>query len=114
MELMEQPADGRRGLQHRLERGSDHPRPGGAGQAADPVVFRNPQNSLHEAYEAGFEDMLRRVPDISKIHKFIGFRPTLRLEEIVEQVIMYYWSSPRPAVSLPSQKPVHALAPSLR
>lgn len=67
-----------------------------------------------QAYQPGFEDMLRRVPDISKIHKFIGFRPTLRLEEIVEQVIMYYWSSPRPAVSLPSQKPVHALAPSLR
>src|SRR5204862_7775117 len=29
-----------------------------------------------EAYEAGFEDMPRRVPDITKIHNLVGFRPT--------------------------------------
>src|SRR5262249_30433990 len=33
-----------------------------------------------EAYEAGFEDMPRRVPDTTKINKLIGFRPTVQLE----------------------------------
>lgn len=43
-----------------------------------------------EAYEAGFEDMQRRVPDISKINKAIGFVPKYSVEQIVEQVITYY------------------------
>ena len=42
-----------------------------------------------EAYEAGFEDMPRRVPDITKVGQLVGFRPTLRLDEIVRQVIAY-------------------------
>lgn len=42
-----------------------------------------------EAYEQGFEDMLRRVPDISKIAALIGFRPARTLEEIVRSVIAY-------------------------
>lgn len=29
-----------------------------------------------EAYEEGFEDIPRRVPDLSKITRLIGFRPT--------------------------------------
>ena len=33
-----------------------------------------------EAYEAGFEDMYRRVPDTTKIAELIGWRPTRRLE----------------------------------
>jgi UDP-glucose 4-epimerase len=40
-----------------------------------------------EAYEAGFEDMPRRVPDISKIRRLIGFEPTLGLDEIIRSVI---------------------------
>lgn len=40
-----------------------------------------------EAYEEGFEDMPRRVPDIGKIHALIGFAPTLTLEEIIRSVI---------------------------
>jgi UDP-glucose 4-epimerase len=40
-----------------------------------------------EAYESGFEDMPRRVPDTTKIREFVGFRPTLKLEEIVRLVI---------------------------
>jgi UDP-glucose 4-epimerase len=39
-----------------------------------------------EAYEAGFEDMPRRVPDISKIGALIGYRPTVALDEILERV----------------------------
>ena len=42
-----------------------------------------------EAYEAGFEDMPRRVPDISKIHQMIGFRPTRSLDGIVGDVIAH-------------------------
>jgi UDP-glucose 4-epimerase len=40
-----------------------------------------------EAYEAGFEDMPRRVPDISKLRELIGYEPTLGLDEIIQTVI---------------------------
>jgi len=40
-----------------------------------------------QAYEAGFEDMPRRVPDISKIRALVGYEPTVELEEILERVI---------------------------
>lgn len=39
------------------------------------------------AYEEGFEDMERRVPDISKIGSLTGWRPTRSLEEIITDVI---------------------------
>jgi UDP-glucose 4-epimerase len=45
-----------------------------------------------KAYEAGFEDMPRRVPDISKIHALVGFRPTVQLDEIIAKVIEYFRS----------------------
>jgi UDP-glucose 4-epimerase len=48
-----------------------------------------------EAYEEGFEDMPRRVPDISKVRTLIGFEPSLDLEGIIRGVIAY--SSDRPA-----------------
>jgi UDP-glucose 4-epimerase len=40
-----------------------------------------------QAYEAGFEDMPRRVPDIGKIAKLVGYKPTLALDAILERVI---------------------------
>jgi UDP-glucose 4-epimerase len=40
-----------------------------------------------EAYEEGFEDMQRRVPDITKISKLIGFKPTVNLEGVLRMVI---------------------------
>ncbi|HXT71503.1 MAG TPA: NAD-dependent epimerase/dehydratase family protein [Vicinamibacterales bacterium] len=40
-----------------------------------------------KAYEAGFEDMPRRVPDLRKIAGLIGYAPTLGLNEILERVI---------------------------
>ncbi|MFQ5911280.1 MAG: GDP-mannose 4,6-dehydratase [Thermoplasmata archaeon] len=43
-----------------------------------------------EAYEEGFEDMQRRLPDISKIGKLIGYQPTLDLGGILERIIAYY------------------------
>jgi UDP-glucose 4-epimerase len=39
------------------------------------------------AYESGFEDMPRRVPDITKVSRLVGFSPTVGLEEIVRLVI---------------------------
>ena len=42
-----------------------------------------------EAYEEGFEDMPRRIPDISKIHNLVGFQPQMGLDGILETVIDY-------------------------
>jgi UDP-glucose 4-epimerase len=43
--------------------------------------------TYEEAYEEGFEDMQRRVPDISRVQNLISFEPTVSLEEIVKRVI---------------------------
>ena len=40
-----------------------------------------------QAYEAGFEDMPRRVPDITKIGALVGYKPTVGLDEILDRVI---------------------------
>ncbi len=42
-----------------------------------------------EAYEAGFEDMPRRVPDISKLRELIGYQPKVDLDDIISRVIAY-------------------------
>lgn len=42
-----------------------------------------------KAYEEGFEDMERRVPDTTKIHNLIGFKPTADLKMIIEDVVRY-------------------------
>jgi len=42
-----------------------------------------------QAYEEGFEDMPRRVPDITKISRLLGWRPSLDVEQIVERVIEF-------------------------
>ena len=42
-----------------------------------------------QAYEEGFEDMRRRVPDLSKIEKLIGYRPTMNLPELLRQIISH-------------------------
>jgi len=42
------------------------------------------------AFEKGFEDMKRRVPDISKLSHLIGFKPKMSLEEGLERIIAYY------------------------
>jgi UDP-glucose 4-epimerase len=41
------------------------------------------------AYEAGFEDMPRRVPDITKIRNLVGYEPTVQLDETLRTVIAY-------------------------
>jgi UDP-glucose 4-epimerase len=42
-----------------------------------------------EAYEEGFEDMPRRVPDITKVGALVGFRPEMKLDGILRSVIDY-------------------------
>ena len=42
-----------------------------------------------QAYEAGFEDMPRRVPDITKIRTLVGYEPKVQLDEILTRVIDY-------------------------
>jgi len=43
-----------------------------------------------EAYEEGFEDMPRRIPDISKVNALVGFRPQMSLEGILKTVIDFH------------------------
>ena len=43
-----------------------------------------------EAYEEGFEDMQRRVPDISKVQKLTGYEPTFTLKQTLERVIDFF------------------------
>jgi UDP-glucose 4-epimerase len=52
-----------------------------------------------EAYEEGFEDMERRVPDISKIQSLTGWEPTFTLEETIQDVIDHH----RPLVGAGSE-----------
>lgn len=44
----------------------------------------------NEAYEEGFEDMRRRVPDLKKIKKIIGFKLKYSLDDVLKDVIEYY------------------------
>lgn len=50
-----------------------------------------------QAYEPGFEDMLRRVPSLEKLEKLTGFRPSTPLAEIVDRVIAYFRGRLAPA-----------------
>jgi UDP-glucose 4-epimerase len=43
-----------------------------------------------EAYEAGFEDMMRRVPDITKIRALIGYNPKVDLDGLLTSIIEYH------------------------
>jgi len=43
-----------------------------------------------KAYEEGFEDMQRRVPDTTKVKNLVGFKPTVDLDGIIKSVVEYY------------------------
>ena len=42
-----------------------------------------------KAYEAGFEDMPRRVPDLRKIKTLLGWAPTVTLEELLAKILAH-------------------------
>lgn len=50
-----------------------------------------------QVFDASFEDMPRRVPDISKIRQTVGYKPTVHLDEIIDRVIEF-WSEAGVAV----------------
>jgi len=43
-----------------------------------------------QAYEPGFEDMMRRVPCVDKLYALTGFRPQTSLNEIIDRVTAYF------------------------
>jgi len=46
--------------------------------------------SYEDAYEEGFEDMHRRIPDISKVNDLIGWSPTRSLDQIIADVVEFH------------------------
>src|SRR5208282_145647 len=54
--------------------------------SASPVTFV----PYDQAYEPGFEDMLRRVPSLEKLQRLTNFRPTIALPQIVDRVVAYF------------------------
>ncbi len=50
------------------------------------------QIPYEQAYEQGFEDMRRRVPDLTKVHNLIGYQPQVLLDEILQNVKAYFQS----------------------
>ncbi len=53
------------------------------------------------AYSEGFEDMQRRVPDLSKIRALIGYEPKVSLEGIIQSVTEYYRRSAESSSAVP-------------
>lgn len=45
--------------------------------------------SYEQAYPSGYEDMNTRVPDISKIEQFLGWRPEISLDQIIKDIFVY-------------------------
>jgi UDP-glucose 4-epimerase len=43
-----------------------------------------------EAYESGFEDMPRRLPDLTKVNRLIGYEPVHSLSDILQDVVEYF------------------------
>lgn len=46
-----------------------------------------------EAYQEGFEDMPRRVPDITRIRELIGYQPTKSIEDIIRSTLAFLQDS---------------------
>ena len=40
-----------------------------------------------EVYGTSFEDMQRRVPDLTKIHSYVGYAPSVKLDELLQMTI---------------------------
>ena len=62
-------------------------------QSSSPILYV----PYEEAYEEGFEDMRRRVPDITKIQELIGYEPKFTLKDMIRDVAEYERSKFRPS-----------------
>lgn len=65
--------------------------------------------SYETVYGKGFEDMEFRTPDISKIMRYIGYRPTIDLDGILERVTMHFEQKLAMAVVSDTVAPVRVL-----
>jgi UDP-glucose 4-epimerase len=65
------------GLAHAVKKAAD---------SSSPIVYV----PYEQAYEPGFEDMMRRLPSVEKLLALTGFRPQTPLPEIIDRVIAYY------------------------
>ena len=63
-----------------------------------------------QAYGKDFEDMSRRVPDISKLRQFVGYSPKVQLEEIIARTIDYWRGQDAPAGAIARPRPVSVKA----
>jgi UDP-glucose 4-epimerase len=52
-----------------------------------------------QAYEPGFEDMMRRLPCVDKLHSLTGFRPQTPLTEIIDRVAAYFRAKPQTSLA---------------
>jgi UDP-glucose 4-epimerase len=70
-------------------------------KSASPIVLI----PYADAYDAGYQDMPRRIPDTTKLRGLVGFAPTTDIDEIVDSVMKSFIarqerSAQRPSVSL--------------
>jgi len=56
----------------------------------------------NQVFDDSFEDMPRRVPDIAKIARLVGYKPSVHLDEIIDRVIDY-WTVDRNQKRVPSE-----------
>jgi UDP-glucose 4-epimerase len=54
--------------------------------SSSPIVYV----PYDQAYEPGFEDMFRRVPCLDKLEQLTGFRPAIKLPEVIDRVAAYH------------------------
>jgi UDP-glucose 4-epimerase len=54
--------------------------------SSSPIVYV----PYEQAYEPGFEDMMRRLPSVEKLQSLTGFRPRTPLPEIIDRVVAYF------------------------
>ena len=46
--------------------------------------------AYESAYPDGFEDMQRRVPDLTKINRVLGWQPEITLDQIVKDIVAFH------------------------
>ena len=66
----------------------------------------------NQVFDASFEDMPRRVPDITNITKAIGYRPTVHLDEIIDHVVAF-WGERGRSRPVSAVKSIHGMDPCL-
>ena len=84
----------RRGLQHRLERGSDDPGPGRAGQGTDGFGLRDRLHPLRAGLRRGLRGHAAARSRYHQDRRLIGYRPTRSLDQILQGVIEFFRDSP--------------------